>query len=152
MAETFVIGNPLRASIGLLLLSGSLLALWTSRTIELGIAWTTVVPAVLLVIPAGALLPRRVFSWHTRKPDPTLELTDGWLWRRCLALPIANTEVEIVPTAGFCAVILHRHDGARTLATWIRPRTATRLLLWLDAGHPKGAFPRRIPVLPVGDR
>lgn len=151
MAGTFVIGGPLRAGIGLLLLSGSLLALWTSRTIELGIAWTTVVPAVLLTIPAAALLPRRVFAWiHSH--EPMLELTDGWLWRRCLTLPIASTEIEILPTAGFCAVILHRHQGAHTLATWIRPPTANRLLAWLDEHHPEGAFPRRIPVLPVGDR
>ncbi len=147
-SEPFILGGLWRAGLGLLLISGSLLALWTSRTIELGIAWTTAIPAVLLLIPAAALLPRRVLTWH----DGGLDLSDGWLWRRCLRLPIVGTELELLPTAGLCAVILHRHGGARTIATWIHPRTAERLLMWLDAHHPDGAFPRRSPALPVGDR
>ncbi len=156
MSDSFVIGGPLRAGLGLLLISGSLLALWTSRTIELGIAWTTVIPALILLSPGAALLPRRVLAWR----DGGLELTDGWLWRRCLRLPLAATELEVVPTAGLCAVVLHRGGthggtylpGSRTLATWIRPRTALSLLTWLDAHHPERAFPRRSPLLPISDR
>lgn len=154
MPDTFVIGGPLRTALGLLLMIASGAALWTSRTIELGIAWTTVIPVLLLLIPAAALLPRRVLRWHAGG----LDLIDGWLWRRCLQLPISGTELELLPTAGLCAVILHRpahhggRSGSRTIATWLRPASARRLLTWLDAHHPDGAFPRRSPALPVGDR
>ncbi len=147
MPAHFLLGGPLRAGLGLVLLAASFAVLWTSRTIELGIAWTAVVPSLVLLIPAWGLLQRRVLTLDGER----LTLTDGWLWRRALELSLERTELEVVPTAGLAAVVVHRGGGSHALATWIRPRTAARLAAWLDA-HLPAPLPRRATRLPQGDR
>jgi hypothetical protein len=144
---SFLLGGPLRAACGLVLLAASLAVLWTSRTIELGIAWTAVVPSLVLLIPAWGLLQRRILTLDGER----LTLTDGWLWRRALVLSLEQTELEVLPTAGLAAVVVHRGGGSQALATWIRPRTAERLAAWLDA-HLPAPLPRRATPLPQGDR
>jgi hypothetical protein len=143
----FVLGGPLRAGLGLILLTASIAVLWTSRTIELGIAWTAVVPSVVLLIPAWGLLQRRVLALDGGR----LTATDGWLWRRALVLSLDQAELEVVPTAGLAAVVVHRGGASHALATWILPRTAHRLAAWLDA-HLPAPLPRRATPLPQGDR
>lgn len=147
MPAPFLLGGPLRAGLGLVLLTASLLVLWTSRTIELGIAWTAVVPSLVLLIPAWGLLQRRILTLDGER----LTLTDGWLWRRALVISLQQTELEMVPTAGLAAVVVHRGGGSHALATWILPRTAQRLGAWLDANLP-APLPRRASPLPQGDR
>jgi hypothetical protein len=144
----FSLGSPLRAGLGLLLVTASAAVLWTSRTIELGIAWTAVIPAVVLLIPALGLLQRRVLTTDGEK----LTITSGWLWQRAMDLPLREAELEVLPTAGLVAVVLHRHGQAWPLATWILPATARRLTGWLDGLSATGALPRRAVALPSGDR
>ena len=144
----FHVGSPLRAGLGLLLVTASAAVLWTSRTIELGIAWTAVIPAVVLLVPALGLLQRRVLTSDGER----LTITSGWLWRRAVELPLSDAELEVLPTAGLVAVVLHRQGRAWPLATWILPATARRLAGWLDGLAAGGALPRRSVALPSGDR
>lgn len=142
------LGSPLRAGLGLLVLAAAITVLLISRTIDWGVAWTAVIPALVLLIPAQALLQRCTLSWT----DATLTITRGWLWRRALVIATDDTELELLPTAGLMAVVLHRHGRAQPLATFVLPSTARRLARWLDARHPHGAFPRRAVAIPAGDR
>ena len=146
--QPFVLGSPLRAALGLLLLSGSAVVLLTARSIDWGVAWTAVIPATLLLLPAWSLLQRRVVSWD----DGRLTVTDGWLWRRATEVTVGPSALEILPTAGLRAVVLHRNGHSWPLATWLWPGTAERLAAWCDRHHPTGAFPRHAPQLPLGDR
>lgn len=149
MADAFILrlGGPLRAGLGLLILSAAGICLWVATGIELGIAWTLAIPAAIAVIPAWALLQRRQL---TRQGD-TLTITDGWLWRRALSLALSGSEIEIVPTAGLTAVVLHHGARAWPVALWVRASTATRIVAFLDAA-PCGPRRRRQPVLPANDR
>jgi hypothetical protein len=122
--------------------------LLTARTIDWGVAWTAAIPAFFALIPAWSLLQRRVVSWDAGQ----LTVTDGWLWRRAMAVTVGDSALEIVPTAGFRAVVLHRGGHSWPLATWLWPGTAERLATWCDQQHPAGAFPRRLTTLPAGDR
>ena len=145
---TFALGSPLRVAIGLLLVTASAAVLWTSRTIEFGIAWTAVIPAVVLLVPALGLLQRRVLNSDGER----LTITSGWLWRRAMDLPLRDAEIEVLPTAGLVAVVLHRNGQAWPLATWVLPATARRLTGWLDGLAAGGPLPRRAVALPSGDR
>ncbi len=148
-APRFVLGSPVRAAIGALLLLSAAAVLWTARTVDWGVAWTAVIPSLALLVPGWGLLQRRVLTWH----DGVLTCSDGWLWRRAVTLRTAGAELEIVPTAGLTAVVLHRAGSAWPLATWIRRGTAQRLADWLDGLDPgAGPLPRRATRLPDGDR
>lgn len=147
-SDSFVIGSPLRCALGLSLLSASAVVLLVSRTIDWGVAWTAVIPALALLIPSWALLKRTVITCTAHQ----LTITTGWLWRRALVITTTDAELELLPTAGLMAVVLHRGTRAHPLATFITNRTARRLATWLDQHHPTGAFPRVLPQLPEGDR
>ena len=146
--RNFTIGSPLRIVIGLMLMSAAGIVLLVSRTIDWGVAWTAVIPAVVLLIPAWALLQRTTLTWK----DGSITITTGWLWRRALVITTTDTELELLPTAGLMAVVLHRGNNAHPLATFVLPRTASHLAAWLDGHHPTGAFPRQQPQLPEADR
>lgn len=148
VANSFVVGSPLRVGLGLILMSAAGIVLLVSRTIDWGVAWTAVIPAVVLLIPAWALLQRTTLTWK----DDSLTITTGWLWRRALVITTTDAELELLPTAGLMAVVLHRGNNAHPLATFVLPRTASHLAAWLDRHHPTGAFPRQQPQLPEADR
>ena len=148
MSDSFTIGSPLRAALGLVLLAGATAVLLVSRSIDWGVAWTAVIPAVVLMIPAWALLQRQTLSWN----DDKITITKGWLWRRAITFKTTQAELELLPTAGLMAVVLHRGTSTHPLATFVLPRTAQQLATWLDRHHPGGAFPRRQPCLPEADR
>ena len=148
VTDSFVIGSPLRLVIGGSMLIASACVLLVSRTIDWGVAWTAVIPALALLIPGWALLKRTVI---TSKPHQLI-ITTGWLWRRALIITTTDAELEFVPTAGLMAVVLHRGAHAHPLATFVTNRTARRLAKWLDQHHPTGAFPRVLPQLPEADR
>ncbi len=149
MSATFTLGSPLRAAIGLMLLGAAAGVLMVSRTIDWGVAWTAVIPALALLVPGWALLQRRSLTWTG---DQTLTVTHGWFWRRALVLNTAAAELELLPTAGLMAVVLHRAGRAHPLATFVLPATAQRLATWLDDHHPAKAFIRREAPRPQGDR
>ena len=142
-----IIGGPLRWGLGGLLLASSFAVLLASGGLEYGVGWTAVVPAVLLLLPAGQLL-RRI---HLRIVDGRIEVEQGWLFRRCWALPLAGAELELMPTAGLRAVLLHGAGRTTPLATWVLPATAETLAAWLDAHAPGGPLARRSTTPPAGD-
>ncbi len=146
-ASTLLLGGPLRAGLGLLILSAAGICLSVATSIELGIAWTLAIPAAVAVIPAWALLQRRQLARH----GDTLTITDGWLWRRALSLTLAGSEIELVPTAGLTAVVLHLGARSWPVALWVRASTAAQVAAFLDAA-PGGPRPRRRPILPANDR
>ena len=148
VADSFAIGSPLRCAIGLSLLSASAVVLLVSHTIDWGVAWTAVIPALALLIPGWALLKRTVITCTAHQ----LTITTGWLWRRALVITTTDAELELLPTAGLMAVVLHRGANAHPLATFVTNRTARRLATWLNMHHPTGAYPRMQPHLPKGDR
>lgn len=148
MSDSFTIGSPLRAALGMVLLGGAISVLMVSRTIDWGVAWTAVIPAVALIVPAWALMQRQTLSWT----DGKITVTSGWLWRRAMEFKTTQAELELLPTAGLMAVVLHRGASAHPLATFILPRTAQKLATWLDQHHPGGAFVRKNLHLPEADR
>jgi hypothetical protein len=145
--DRFTIGGPLRAALGLVLLAGSIAVLWRSRSIDWGVAWTAIVPALVLMIPAWALLQRRVLRWD----QGALRIIDGWLWRRELSLRIVADQawIDVVTTAGLRAVVLHVGNHQHPLATWITRRRADQLCEWLQAC---AGLPCRTAPLPERDR
>lgn len=141
------IGGPLRWGLGALLLAAATAVLLVGGGLEYGVGWTAVVPAALLLLPAGQLL-RRI---RLRIAAGRIEVEQGWLFRRCWALPLAGAELELMPTAGLRAVLLHSAGRATPLATWVRPATAEALAAWLDAHAPDGPLARRTTAPPAGD-
>lgn len=146
--DTITIGGPLRLALGLLLfLAAAALGVLGFR-LGWGIGWMAWIPALFLILPAGALGGRQV----VRRVPGGLELTTGRIFRRILALRMDAAEVEIVPTGGAWAVILHRHGSAQVLASWVGRATADRIAALCDRAHPEGIIPRLVPRMPAGDR
>ena len=145
--KQFRIGSLRRSAIGLLLVATAGSLLWHGRTIDWGVGWTIWVPAVVLLIPGVSLLRRRVL----RIVDDRLQIEQGWLWRRVWSVRL-DGELEVLPTAGFRAVILHQGGHEIALATWVTAGTASQLAQWLDGRRPGGGFPRREAQIPTGDR
>ena len=145
--DQFRIGSWQRSAIGLVLVTFAGSLLWHGRGIDWGVGWTTWVPALVLIIPGLSLLRRRVL----RIAGDRLQIEQGWLWRRVWSVRL-DGELEVLPTAGFRAVILHQGGHEIALATWVTAGTATRLAEWLDARRPGGGFPRRVAKIPAGDR
>jgi len=114
-----------------------------------GLAWTTLVPAIVLCAPAAALVETRLL---VREGDGALTIRSGLFGGRHRRVPPGGWELEVVPTAGARAVVVHRDDGEFLLASWIRPSTAARLAAWCDRSAPDGAWPRRETRKPEGDR
>lgn len=147
-ATSLTVGGPLRWAVGGLLAAVAAALALGAGHLEYGIGWTALVPAAVLLLPAGALLQRR----RLVVAGGRIEVHTGWLMRRCWSLPLAGAELEVVPTAGLCAVVLHAGGRETALAAWVGAGAARRLCAWLDVHHPTGAFPRRASALPAGDR
>jgi hypothetical protein len=141
---TFRISTWPRHLLGCALLAISAKLLFFGRDLDWGVGWTTWIPALVLLIPASALLRRSVL----RRDRHHVSIESGWLWRRVFSVRLEG-ELEVLPTAGLRAVILHQRGREVALATWISAATATRLLAWLDEATP---LPRRAPLIPAGDR
>lgn len=136
--DTFRVSGPARALLGLLLLAATATLLATLARLELAIGAAGAVLVLVVLVPALALLRRRVL----RARPGAVVVEDGWLFRRGRVLQLDGAELEIVPTAGLRAVVLHRAGRGEALATWLGRGRAERLAVWLDrvAGRP---LPRR---------
>lgn len=147
MPATFVIGGAGRLLVGLLLAITASALLSLGADLDWGVAWTTWLPALALLL-VGVHLVRRVVL---RRTEGGFDLETGWLFRRGTHLTLAGFELELVPTAGLWAVVLHRRGRELPLATWLTRRRADALAAWLDAaaGAP---LPRRERPKPAGDR
>lgn len=139
MADHLVIGGALRIASGIAIaaIAGALLRLGWG--LEWGVRWAAWVPAFVLMLPAVSLV-RRI---RLELDGPFLEVITGWLWRRGWRIRLADLTVELVPTAGLWAVVLHRGEHSYPVATWVRRRRAETIAAWLDAAAPQGRWPRR---------
>lgn len=137
-AHTFTIGGPLRLSLGLLIaiLAGALINV--GRHLDWGLAWVLYVPAAAALIVSLNLVRRT----SLRLADLSIELESGWFWRRCWRVNLAESQVELVPTAGMWSVVLHRGEREIPLALWLGRQRAEALVAWLDRAAPGGAWPK----------
>jgi len=146
--STFAVHGPGRILIGLTLGAASGLCLWVGAGLGFGIAATLWVPALLVLVPASALVQRRRLTASAG----SLVVETGWLWRHERHCRLAGANVVIIPTAGLRAVVLAVPGGGEVpLATWVRAATAERLLEWLDAGAGV-RLPRVHADAPIQDR
>jgi hypothetical protein len=122
------LGSPLRAFLGLLLLTVAAGVVLVTHDLEFGIGWTAVIPALVLGLPGAALTRRRVLE----RTGDRLCITDGWWWRRAYETSLAGAALERVPTVGLWAVVLRREQQEVTLATWVQASTATTISQALD--------------------
>jgi hypothetical protein len=143
----FVINSRWAPVVGFLLVVVSAAMLVIGQGIDWGVGWTTWVPAVILLIPAAALIRRRVVVVD----EGGIVLESGWLWRRARVFPADRLELELLPTAGRWAVVLHRDGREFALATWLSRERAEALCAILDHA-PAGPWPRRETGLPSADR
>ena len=130
--------GPLRMAIGVALIALALTLALLARGLGWGLSVMLWVPALVLCLPALALLRRQ----RLEVADGELRIDSGWLFRRRMALPLAALELEVLPTAGWRALLATTGSGEYPLATWLSPRRADELAGWLDeqAGRP---LPRR---------
>ncbi len=139
MTERFILGGLLRAVCGLLLFILAAVMIVSTRAVEWGVGWMTWIPALCMMFPAAALMQRRVFTWE----NGSLLCVQGWLWRRGWKItPSESTSLSVIPMAGFQAVTMNVAGKQFALATWLWRGTANRLVVWLDAQHSDGAWPK----------
>ncbi|TVR11269.1 MAG: hypothetical protein EA401_11260 [Planctomycetota bacterium] len=142
------ISHPLGNLAGLLLGATAILAVLASYTVDWGVGWMVWVPAAISLIPATALMRRRVLWWR----DGVFDLESGWLMRRARSFPADHLSIELVPTAGLWAVVVHRGTASWPIATWVTRRRAQRVIDTLHQAAPDGQWPCRETPLPEGDR
>ncbi len=149
--DTFTIGGYRRLTAGLLIAVAAGVLISVGRGLEWGVAWALYVPAAIALVPAVSLSKRTTL--RVIDQPLALEIETGWLWRRCWRVPLAGSALESVPTAGLCAVVLHRPSGVEYgLGSWLNHARAETLLAWLDRRAPAGAWPRRRRTAPERDR
>lgn len=86
-------------------------------------AWIT---ALLVLIPAGGLIQRR----HLEDlGDARLLLRIG---RRGTMIDLDGVALEILPTAGTCALLLHVQQTEIPVGTWLTRRRAETIASWID--------------------
>jgi len=134
----FRVTSPLRLLGGSTVLGIAILLAMTARDIGWGLSVMLWLPAVLLCLPALALLRRQTLHCDAGE----LIIDSGWVFRRRLRLPMNAITLELLPTAGCRAVLAHSASGEHAIATWLSPGRAERLAAWLDA-HNDAALPRR---------
>lgn len=140
-ARTRRVGGPLRRCLGWILVVAAIAAAGWSLRLDWGLAPVVWVPAlVLAVVGWGLHTTRRLELDGERLTVHREGLLAG---REDLVLDHA-VELELLPTAGLRAVVLHRDGRALPLATWIGARRAEALIAWLEAGLGR-ALPRRAP-------
>jgi hypothetical protein len=138
--QTFTTGSWLRWSLGAALLLSAVSVLVLARSIDWGVAWTLVVPALCAFFPALGLMQHRRLTWDGHH----LRIHEGRLWRREWQLRLqGEVAVELLPTAGLYAVIIHLGEHDYPVAVWLGRRQAEALATWLDQSAPSNAWPRR---------
>lgn len=136
--------RPLRLVIGLGLLPIAVGAMWLSLGFDWGVAVTTFLPGLVLLVPAVALLHRSELRLLDQEGErPVLERVAGW-WRLRPAgrVGLERIVIEIVPTAGFRTVVAHVDEREWVLAGWLGRNRAEELVAWLERAHGT-ALPRR---------
>ncbi|TVR46195.1 MAG: hypothetical protein EA402_02965 [Planctomycetota bacterium] len=142
------ISHPLGNLIGFAMGVTIVFLFLASYSIDWGVGWMVWVPSAIAIIPASHLMRRRIL--HRR--DGYFDLEQGWLMRRARSFPADDLSIELLPTAGLWAVVVHRQGAAWPIATWVTRQRANRVCAVLDGSAPNGAWPRRDPILPNGDR
>lgn len=138
------LGNLIGFTLGVVIVKLFLM----SYSIDWGVGWMVWVPAAIAIIPASALMRRRVVV----RRDGYFDLEHGWLMRRARSFPADDLRIELLPTAGLWAVIVHRHGAAWPIATWVTRRRAQRIIDFLHGSAPDGQWPMWETPLPAGDR
>jgi hypothetical protein len=136
-ARGFQVGGPIRRCLGWCLVVAAIAAVAWSRRLDWGMAPVIWVPAlVLLVVGWGLKTTRRLELTANR-----LHLIGQGLLARRRELAVGpDAELEIVPTAGLRAVVLHQGEQSLPLASWLGARRAAALAEWLDS-----ALGRQLP-------
>lgn len=134
----FVISSLPRRLLGLLIALTVCAAIVATADLELGVGAIVWVPGVIVLIPALGLLRR----WVLLLGDGEVTIETGSLFRHRRIIPLEQAALEIVPTAGLRAVVLHLGKRELVLATWLRPRRAHQLADLLDAAA-GSTLPRR---------
>lgn len=140
MSVRFRIDSWPRRVLGSLLALGAIATLLSAQTVDWGVAWMLIIPALVVLVPALGLIQSR----RLQLEGDQLSICTGWLWRRVCVVPLsAGATLEILPTAGLCAVLLHQGRSEIPLGTWLTRARAEALAAWCDQAAPKGAWPRR---------
>lgn len=148
-AERFRVHGWLRSLVALTLIgSASVLAL-AVHDLEFGIGWIVLIPAAAIVLVGLGLFQRRSI---VAEPPGRIVVISGWCFRRHLTLAVDGGELELVPTMGLIAVVLHRQGRNWPIAEWLTPRRADALAALIDRAA-SAPLARRIAIVrDHGDR
>ena len=142
------VSHPLGNIIGFALGTFIVLLFLMSYSIDWGVGWMIWVPAAIMIIPASTLMRRRVIY----RREGYFDIEQGWLARKARSFYADQIAIELLPTAGFYAVVVHREGAQWPIATWVTKRRAERIAAFLDHSAPDGQWPRIEPQKPIGDR
>ena len=118
-----VLTGPLRTTLSLLAGLIALFLLKQTLTVDWGVEAMLAMLAIPLLLISMTAMGRRVLILDN---DGNCWLETGRIWRRRWRLPIdrEDIELELMPTAGSVALVLHVGDVGRPLATWIGRKRA----------------------------
>lgn len=139
-AERFRVHSLARSAAALLVIVLAIAISVPAWHLEFGIGWIVLIPCALALAVGLGLLQRH----EIRVEGPgRIVIVSGWLFRRHLTIGLGGSELELVPTLGLIAVVLHRSGRAWPLAEWLGSRRAADLAELLDrcAGSP---IPRKV--------
>jgi hypothetical protein len=143
-AVSHLVGNIIGFSLAVFII----LLFMMSYSIDWGVGWMVWVPAAIMMIPASALMRRRVIL----RRKSYFDIEQGWLARKARSFPGDKLSIELLPTAGFFAVVIHREEAQWPIATWVTKTRAQRIAAFLDHSAPTGQWPRIKSEKPVADR
>lgn len=129
-AHEWRVDTPLRRLTGIALVLGMPALIWFTRNVEWGVGIMVWLPAGIAWLLAWALVWRHAITHcgdHLVIAGTRVEL--------------AASSLEIAPTAGLAAVIIHTPAGEQAVATWLLPRRASALATWIDS-HAAEPLPR----------
>ena len=127
MPMRFAVSHVLGNIIGFALGAFIVLLFMMSYSIDWGVGWMVWVPAAIMLIPASTLMRRRVIY----RREGYFDIEQGWLARSARSFYGDNIAIELLPTAGFYAVVVHREGSQWPIATWVTKKRAERSI----AGH-----------------
>ncbi|MDA3961098.1 MAG: hypothetical protein PF961_09930 [Planctomycetota bacterium] len=136
----FRIGGFGRRVLGWLVIMGACAAVAFSRHLDWGMSPIVWVPALCLLPIGFGLKATRVLALHE---GARLVIRSEGLFKRSREVPISPAaEIEVVPTAGLRAVVLHQDGHEVPIATWVTAKRAEALVAWLER-HLERELPRR---------
>lgn len=138
MAVSFQVSTPGRILLGLSMIVLGIFLMVISLRFEWGVWVTTFVPGLVLQVPGVGLLRRCSLSYT----DGTLSRRAGLFRQTEERIPLADAAIEVLPTAGARAVLIHVDGHEVPLATWISAGRARQLMTWLGEVHGQ-ALPER---------